>query len=131
MNKTMTIAARAMTICIAPTLGYNAAVASAVSLSHEQLVTDAPLEYVVRFPDLDISRIEGAAALYARLRGAARAVCEPLESRELALAAKHRVCIDKAITDAVASVNRPLLSQYHQLRTKSDRVGPVQIARVD
>ena len=131
MHKTMTIAAQAMTICIAPTLGYTAALASAVSLSNDQAVTEAQLQQVVRFPDLDISRIEGAAALYARLRGAARAVCEPLESREIALAAKHRACIDKAITDAVASVNRPLLSQYHQLRTKSDPVGPVQIARVD
>jgi hypothetical protein len=39
--------------------------------------------------------------------------------------------MDKAVSDAVASVNRPLLSQYHQLRTKGDRIGLVQLARAD
>lgn len=42
MNKTIATAARAMTICVAVTLGFNAAVAS----------------------DLDLSKIEGAATLY-------------------------------------------------------------------
>jgi hypothetical protein len=35
----------------------------------------------------------------------------------------------KAIADAVSSINRPLLSQYHQLRTKGGKAGPVQLAK--
>ena len=42
---------------------------------------------------------------------------------------EYRACVDKAIADAVAIVNRPLLSQYHQLRTKGDKAGLVQLAK--
>ena len=129
MNKSMATAARAMTICIAATLGYNAAGASTGSLSNDESATNASLTYVVRFADVDLSKIDGAIALYARIHQAAGTVCRPLESRQLSLAEKHRACMDRAIADAVASVNRPLLSQYHQLRTKGDRAGLVQLAK--
>jgi UrcA family protein len=131
MNTIMATAARAITICIAATLGFNAADASAGSLSNDQSVTNASLKYIVQFSDLDLLRIEGATALYARLRHAAHVVCDPLESREIGLAQKYRVCMDKAIADAVTSVNRPLLTQYHQSRTKGDKAGVVQVAKVD
>jgi hypothetical protein len=39
--------------------------------------------------------------------------------------------MNKAIADAVASVNRPLLSQYHQARTKSDKRRIVEIAKAN
>jgi hypothetical protein len=41
-------------------------------------VTHAASKYVVRFADLDVSKIEGASALYTRLSHAAGVVCEPL-----------------------------------------------------
>jgi UrcA family protein len=123
----MATAARAMTICIAATLGYNAAHAS--SLSNDESVTNASNTYVVRFADVNLSKIDGAIALYARIRQAAGTVCRPLESRELSFAALHRACMDQAIADAVTSVNRPLLSQYHRLRTKGDNVGLAQLAK--
>jgi UrcA family protein len=127
MNKTSTTAARALMICAAATLGYSA---SAGSFSNEQPMTNASRTYVVRFQDLDLSKIDGATALYARLRHAARVVCDPLESREMGLAEKYRACMNKAIADAVASVNRPLVSQYHQSRTKGDRT-VVQLAKAN
>jgi UrcA family protein len=130
MNKTMTTAARAITICLAVTLGY-ATEASAGGIQNEQSVAGAPLEYVVHFQDLDLSQINGAAALYARLLHAANVVCAPLESRDLALAETHRACVDSAITGAVASVNRPLLSRYHELRTKGDNAGLVRLAKAN
>jgi UrcA family protein len=128
MSKSITTSALAMTMCIAATLSYNAAGASAGSPSSGQPATNASHNYVVRFNDVDLSKIDGAVVLYARIREAAGTVCRPLESRQLGFAQKHRVCMDRAISDAVASVNRPLLSQYHQLRTKGDRVGIVQLA---
>ena len=93
-------------------------------------MSNASRTYVVRFQDLDLSKIDGATALYARLRHAARVVCDPLESREMGLAEKYRACMNKAIADAVASVNRPLVSQYHQSRTKGDRTF-VQLAKAN
>jgi UrcA family protein len=130
MNKTTT-ASRAMTICFAAFLGFNAVDASAASPSNVPSATDALLKYVVRFHELDLSKIEGVTTLYARLRYAARVVCDPFESREMWVAKKQRACMDKAIADAVASVNRPLLSQYHNLRTKGDKVGLVRLAKAN
>ncbi len=66
--------------------------------------------------------------MYSRIRQAANAVCESLDSRVLGFTEKHRACVNQAIADAVASVDRPLLSQYHQLRTKGDKGAVVQLA---
>jgi UrcA family protein len=126
MNTIITNTARALTICIAATLGFSAADASAGTLSNDTSVTGARKE-VVRFPDLDLSRIEGAAKLYGRIAHAARDVCDPLETQWHPT--EYRTCVDTAIADAVATVNRPLLSQYHQLRTKGDKAGLVQLAK--
>jgi UrcA family protein len=130
MNKT-TAAARAMTLCFAAILSFNSADASAGSLSNAPSATDGLLKYVVRFRYLDLSTIEGVTTLYSRLRYAARRVCDPFESREMWVAEKQRACMNKAVADAVASVNRPLLSQYHRLRIHDDRAGLAQLAKAN
>ncbi len=130
MNKT-TAAARAMTICFAAMLSFNSADASAGTPSNDPSAAEPLLKYVVRFHYLDLSRIEGVTTLYSRLRYAARRVCDPFESREMWDAKKQRACMDKAVADAVASVNRPLLSQYHRLRINGDRAGLAQLAKAN
>jgi UrcA family protein len=127
MNTTIANTARALTICIAATLGFSAADASAGTLSNDTSVTDAARKEVVRFPDLDLSRIEGVAKLYGRVAHAARDVCDPLQTQWHP--AEYRTCVDKAIADAVATVNRPLLTQFHQWRTKGDKAALVQLAQ--
>jgi hypothetical protein len=72
MNTTMATAAQAITIYIAATLGFNAADASAGGLLNDQSETNASLKYVAQFADLDLSRIEGATALYGRTQTLAR-----------------------------------------------------------
>jgi UrcA family protein len=129
MNTPMVTVARAITICIAATLGFNAAAASAGSLSREELVAGPTLKYAVPFQDLDLTKIEGTIALYGRLRSAARMVCEPIRSQQLGLAEKYRVCVEESIANAVAKINRPLLTQYLQLHTRGDKAGLAQIAK--
>jgi len=129
VNNTIPAIARALTIGIAATLACNAANASTDGVSNVQSMTTQHLTHVVRFSDLDVSKIEGAKTLYARLRLAAKVVCEPLESASSWAELQYRACMDKAIADAVASANRPLLSQYHQLRTKGNKAGSVQLAK--
>ncbi len=124
MNKTTTIALRAVTIGLAAVIGCSAAHAS----SNDQSATKERHQYVVRYADVDLSKIDGAITVYSRIRQAANGVCESLDSRVLGLVEKHRACVNQAIADAVASVNRPLLSQYHQLRTKGDKGAVVQLA---
>jgi len=119
MNKNTTITLRAMTIGLAAVIGCSAAYASDVS--KDGSATNERHQYVVRFADVDLSSIDGAITVYSRIRQAANAVCESLDSRVLGLMEKHSACVNQAIADAVASVDRPLLSQYHQLRTKGDK----------
>jgi UrcA family protein len=127
MNNTIPNMVRALTIGIAAILAFHTANASTDGGSNVQSMANEYLTYVVRFSDLDVSKIEGAKTLYTRLRYAAKVVCEPLESASSWGYARHNACMDKAIADAVASVNRPLLSQYHQLRTQGDKA-PVELA---
>lgn len=93
--------------------------------------TKSSVTYTVRFSDLDISKMKDAKTLYLRIRLAAEVVCTPLESASSWVAEQHRACMDKAIADAVAGVNRPLLSQYHQLRLEHNKAGLVQLAKAN
>jgi UrcA family protein len=127
MNKT-TI--RKITISAAMVLGFGAAAASA-DTSNSQFVSDGVNKYIVRFPDLDLSRLDGAATLYNRLRSAAAIVCSPLEGRNLGMVAQYKVCVDQAIAGAVSSVARPMLSQYHASHTKGDKTAVAQLARAN
>lgn len=70
--------------------------------------------YVVRFADLDLSHEAGVKALYRRIRSAADSVCAPLgDARLLARQAQWRTCRDRAIADAVARIDQPMLSQHY------------------
>ena len=40
-------------------------------------------------------------------------------------------CVRKAVSDAIARVDVPLLTQYYELRGKGDRVGLVQLAKAN
>jgi UrcA family protein len=121
---------RAITISAAIVLGFSAAAASASTASN-QFVSDGVNKYIVRFADLDLSKIDGAARLYSRLRHAAAIVCSPLDSRNLVMAAQYQVCVDQAIAGAVASVDRPMLSQYHESQSKGGKSAVTQLARAN
>ncbi|MEP6885478.1 MAG: UrcA family protein [Gammaproteobacteria bacterium] len=73
----------------------------------------------VKFADLDLTRAEGAATLYSRIRSAARLVCTPtFATWEWEAAKSARPCIDKAIDHAVADVNAPALTSYYTKQTR-------------
>jgi UrcA family protein len=130
MKNTNIQAIRAVAICAAVALGFSAAGASAAT-SKIQLVSDGVNEYVVRFSDLDLSKMDGAAALYHRLRYAAAVVCSSLQSRNLGIAAKYQACVAQAVASAVANVDRPLVSQYHQSRTQGIKAAEVRLVRAN
>src|SRR5579872_2604899 len=74
MNTILTIAARALMICVAATLGFSAVDASAGNLPNNRPMPGSPPTYLVKFADLDLARIEGVTTLYRRLSHAAREV---------------------------------------------------------
>lgn len=126
MYKTVATAARVLTICLAATLTANAAEAAD---SVQTQASDARLQYLVRFQDLDLSNIDGVSLLYRRLHSAAEVVCAPLERADFKGTTAHEACVNKAIGDAVVTVDHPLLTQYHQLRSKGDRAGIALLAK--
>ena len=130
MTNTKTRAIRAITISSAIVLGFSATIASA-NTPNSQSVSDGVNHYTVRFADLDLSKLDGAAALYRRLNQAAAIVCSPLDSRSLGMAEQHRKCVAKAIAGAVADVGRPMLSQYHESRTKGEKTVVTQLAKAN
>jgi UrcA family protein len=79
----------------------------------------------INYSDLDLSRTAGAAALYRRIKSAARQVCDPMDSRAFGISytAMH-ACVQQAIARAVADVNAPVLTSYHQAATGQ----PVRLA---
>jgi UrcA family protein len=69
----------------------------------------------VSFRDLDIGSPAGAQTLYRRIQGAARQVCGP-KGADLIEQGYWNSCYTKAIGDAVAKVNSPLLTAIHARR---------------
>jgi UrcA family protein len=67
----------------------------------------------VRFADLNTTSAEGAAALYGRIKHAARNVCEyaGLEIYDRGTGATD-ICMRDAIDDAIMKVDRPAVTAY-------------------
>ena len=76
---------------------------------------------VVKFGDLDTMHPAGKKELYRRLSRAAREVCSSLEgtsgSRPFP-APQYEACIDRALSGAVAQINRPDFTDYVATRTQ-------------
>jgi UrcA family protein len=85
------------------------ALVSVTGLAFGAAISDDPPQRTVSYADLNLSNTAGAAALYARIKSAARVVCEPQLNRELAMNTNYKRCVDEAIGRAVADVNAPVL----------------------
>lgn len=70
----------------------------------------------VSYSDLDLSKPAGAKTLYSRIKRAARNVCSPFESATYRK--QWRECMDYAISNAVADVDRPTLAALHAEKGK-------------
>jgi UrcA family protein len=76
-----------------------------------------PLTRKVEFGDLNLERPDGIARLYARLEGAAEAVCHPLNGSSLRERMLWRDCVSDAVGNAVAELDRPALTARHLAKT--------------
>lgn len=89
---------------------------------------DDPPSMVVHFGDLDLTRSEGVAALYSRLKSAAETVCDSLEDRDIESRMSYTNCWHDALSRAVTKVDQPALTAYYRARFKG-RSGPIQVAQ--
>jgi len=70
---------------------------------------------VVKFDDLNLATDAGAQALYHRITRAAARMCVDASDRFPKFA--YRDCVQRAVNDAVAKVDRQTLYAVHQSRT--------------
>ncbi len=72
----------------------------------------------VKFRDLDLSKLEGVAALYDRIERSARLVCKDSTSPwDAGRVETFQRCYEAAIQDAVSSINQPKLTALHRAKT--------------
>ena len=101
------------------------------ALAHEPTAASTAnwsVSYPVGFSDLDVSTVKGAKTLYLRIRYAAETLCESAATWGKK---EGEACARKAIDDAVARVDVPLLTQYYELRSKGDKAALVQLAKAN
>jgi UrcA family protein len=112
-------------------LSLGGAAIGGIALASEPLstsTTNSSVTHPVGYGDLDISTAKGAKTLYLRIRYAAETLCENAATWGKK---EGEACVNKAVNDAVARVNAPLLTQYSQLRSKDDKAGLVQLAKAN
>jgi UrcA family protein len=110
-----------------------ALVASILALTTLDARSAAPADdaysVTVKFADLDLDREAGIAQLYARIKGAARRVCEQQAGEQPGARETYPVCVKRAVSTAVARIDRPMLSEYSaQLARKPAETGPASVA---
>jgi UrcA family protein len=112
-------------------LSLGGAAIGGTALASEHLstsTTNSSVTHPVGYGDLDISTAKGAKTLYLRIRYAAETLCENAATWGKK---EGEACVNKAVNEAVARVNAPLLTQYTQLRSKGDNAALVQLAKAN
>jgi UrcA family protein len=105
-----------------------AAAIGGTALASEPSSPSTTITYPVGYGDLDVATARGAKTLYLRIRYAAETLCENAATWGKK---EGQACVNKAVNDAVARVNAPLLTQYTQLRSKGYKAGLVQLAKAN
>ena len=118
-------------IVVAGFLGLGCTAIAGTAMAQEPATASATkwsVSYPVGYSDLDVSKLKGAKILYLRIRYAAETLCESAATWGKK---EGDACVQKAVNDAVARVDAPMLTQYTQLRSKGDKAGLLQLAKAN
>ncbi len=85
------------------TLAALSATMMVVGASHAASPENVPSQ-AVAYQDLDLNSNAGVQALYRRIQFAADQVCGQADTRELARLQVKKACVDRAVSDAIATV---------------------------
>jgi len=90
---------------------------------------EAPKSLTVQFADLDLSKDAGLATLFNRMKGAAERVCSAHSGgTTLRDQQQYAACVDFALSNAVARVDRPELTEYVVSRHSSEKKAQAKVA---
>ena len=90
---------------------------------------DDPPKQTVSYQDLNLKSDAGIKVLYRRIQNAADQVCGNTDTRDLQVTSAKRACIERAISNAVAAVNSPMLTQVYLAKSGS-RPRSIPVAQV-
>jgi UrcA family protein len=91
-----------------------------VSVDARAADTQAPPSVKVAYSEVALSSSAGAAAVYVRIKDAARKVCDVYTgARTLQTQIAVSKCIDIAVSDAVLKVDRPRLTALHAAESRN------------
>lgn len=110
------------------TLAAFAFAAAIVPIAQADTTYDARTE-TVQYADLETAGAPGAAVLFRRMNGAAQRVCSELQPRSLSLLEKYEACVNRALANAVSSIDQPAVTAYAAARGVVPEVAALKIAR--
>ena len=86
-----------------------ASVTMMVGVTHAAEAGDDVPKAAVSYKDLNLNTDDGVKVLYKRIQRAANQVCGNVDGRELKRMSVKQACVERAVADAVAAVNTPML----------------------
>jgi UrcA family protein len=90
---------------------------------------EAPKTLTVHFADLDLSNDAGVARLFDRIKGAATRVCSGQRGGQtLRDNQQHTACVELALSNALARVDRPELTDYVVSKQPTEKKTPTKVA---
>lgn len=98
--------------------GAQVAIAGEVSVTSD--ARGQQLSTTVSYAGVDLDHPQGVQSLHRRLSHATERVCAPLRSRQASMQREYRECLADTLSRAVASIDRPMLTQYHMQKTGQD-----------
>jgi UrcA family protein len=85
---------------------------------------------VVTYKDLNLNSKEGTQVLYRRIQAAANKVCGEVDARNLYGTSVKKACVDRAIAQAVAAVNSPMLTRVYLVKVGEPAEQSLPLAQV-
>lgn len=86
-------------------------------VTHAAGLGDTSATQMVTYKDLNLNSDADTRALYRRIQRAANKVCGEVDVRDLAGMSVKKACLDRAISEAVAAVNSPMLTKVYLAKT--------------
>jgi UrcA family protein len=99
-------------------------------VTHAAASGDNLPKQVVTYKDLNLNSNAGIQVLYKRIQGAANQVCGKVEMRELQGMSVNKACVERAISNAVAAVNSPMLTRVYLAKLGNPVPQSLAIAQV-
>lgn len=81
--------------------------------AYRSVTEPGALSIPVAYGDLDLTRVEGVKVMTVRIEKALKAVCGNSRHSANAIRVMITKCRTKALTEAVATINEPLLTAYY------------------